>query len=222
MSERVPREADRAPLSRQRVLDAAMAVADAGGLGALTIRSLAQELAVKPMSLYHHVANKDEILDAVIDLVFDEIDPPSDETDWRSDLRRVAISARRVLRRHPWAIPLMESRTRPGPANLRHHNAMIATLRRGGFTIQLAVHAYSLLDSYIYGFVLQEASLPFDAHTATDATADVLAQLGMHHYNHLAEIATKHILQPGYDYADEYAFGLDLILDGLERARGMA
>jgi len=134
-----------------------MAVADAAGIGALTIRSLAQELGVKPMSLYHHVANKEEILDGIIEVVFGEIELPSADAEWRSAMRNRAISARSVLGRHPWATPLMESRTNPGPATLRHHDSVIGTLRRAGFSVQMAAHAYSLLDSYLYGFALQGA-----------------------------------------------------------------
>jgi AcrR family transcriptional regulator len=141
------RSQKRAPLSRERVLRGAVVVADAGGIGSLTIRSLAQELGVKPMSVYHHVANKDEILDGIVDLVFSEIELPSADGDWRSEMRRRAISARRVLRRHPWAIGLMESRTTPGPATLRHHDATVGTLRGAGFSVEMTAHAYALLDS---------------------------------------------------------------------------
>ncbi len=214
-----PRAA-RGALNRDRVLRGALRIADAGGLGSLTIRSLAQELGVRPMSLYHHVANKDEILDAVVDVVFGEIESPEvDDPDWRAALRRSAVSTRRVLARHSWAIPLMESRTRPGPANLRHHDAMIGVLRRGGFTIQLAAHAYALLDSYVYGFALQEAALPFDAGTAPEVTEAILAGFPLAGYPHLAEMARDHVLQPGYDFGAEFDFGLDLVLDGLDRAR---
>ncbi len=210
----------RVPLTRERVTRGAMTVADAGGLGSLTIRSLAQELGVRPMSLYHHVANKDEILDAIVDVVFGEIDSPEgDEPDWRSALRRSAASARRVLARHPWAIPLMESRTRPGPANLRHHDAVIGCLRRAGFPIALVAHAYSALDSYIYGFAMQERALPFDGPEQTAELAEaILSGFPADEYPHLAELTREHVLQPGYDYAEEFEFGLDLILDGLERA----
>ena len=155
--------AERVPLSRERVLRGAIAVADAAGVGALTIRSLAQHLGVKPMSVYYYVANKDEILDGIVDLVFSEIDLPSPGGDWRSEMRRRAISARRVLRRHPWAIGLLESRKTPGPATLRHHDAVIGTLREAGFSVEMTAHAYALLDSYVYGFALQEAALPFTA-----------------------------------------------------------
>jgi AcrR family transcriptional regulator len=208
----------RVPLSRERVLRGALAVAEAAGIGSLTMRSLAQALGVKPMSLYHHVANKEEILDGIIDVVFSEIDLPPADADWRSAMRHRAISARSVLARRPWAIPLMESRTTPGPATLRQHDSVIGTLRRAGFSIQMTAHAYSLLDSYVYGFALQEASLPFDTpETVPDVAQAILAQFSTEKYPHLAELATEHILQPGYDYGDEFEFGLDLILDGLER-----
>ncbi len=208
----------RVPLSRERVLRGAFAVAEAAGIGSLTMRSLAQALGVKPMSLYHHVANKEAILDGIIDVVFSEIDLPPADADWRSAMRHRAISARRVLARHPWAIPLMESRTTPGPATLRQHDSVIGTLRRAGFSIQMTAHAYSLLDSYVYGFALQEASLPFDTpETVQDVAEAILAQFPTQEYPHLAELATEHILQPVYDYGDEFEFGLDLLLDSLDR-----
>ena len=207
----------RVPLSRERLLRGAIAVADAADIGALTMRSLAQELGVKPMSLYHHVANKEEILDGIIDIVFSEIEPPPADADWRSAMRHRAISARSVLRRHPWATPLMESRANPGPATLRYHDSVIGTLRRAGFSIAMAAHAYSLFDSHIYGFALQEAGLPFDRTTAPDVAEAILAQFPSAEYPYLAELTTEHVLQPGYDYGNEFEFGLDLILDGLER-----
>jgi AcrR family transcriptional regulator len=209
----------RVPLSRARVLQTAIAIADASGSSALTMRSLAQALQVKPMAVYHHVANKEEILDGIIDLVFSEIDLPPADTDWKAAMRQRAIAARNVLSLHPWAIPLMESRSNPGPATLRQHDAVIATFRRAGFSIRMTAHAYSLLDSYLYGFALQESvSLPFDATTAPELAEKVLAQFPTDDYPHLAELATEHVLQPGYDYGNEYEFGLDLILDGLEKS----
>jgi AcrR family transcriptional regulator len=207
----------RAPLSRERVLRGAVAVADAGGIGALTMRSLARELGVKPMSLYYYVAGKDEILDCIVDLVFGEIDLPSPGGDWQAQMRRRAVSARRALRRHPWAIGLMESRANPGPATLRHHDATLATLREAGFSVAMTAHAYALLDSYIYGFALQEAALPFDPETVTEATEAIMQQFAGE-YPHLAEMATKHILRPGYDFGDEFEVGLTVILDALTRS----
>ncbi|HEY6276439.1 MAG TPA: TetR/AcrR family transcriptional regulator [Streptosporangiaceae bacterium] len=208
---------ERVPLSRERVLRGAVAVADAGGIGALTMRSLAHELGVRPMSLYYYVAGKAEILDGIVDLVFSEIDLPSPGGDWKSQMRRRAVSARRALRRHPWAIGLMESRADPGPATLRHHDATLGTLRGAGFSVAMTAHAYALLDSYIYGFALQEASLPFNPETVTEATEAIMAQFA-DEYPHLTEMATDHILQPGYDFGDEFEIGLGVILDALTRS----
>jgi AcrR family transcriptional regulator len=200
------------------VLRAAVAIVDAGGLGALTMRSLAGELGVKPMSLYHHVANKDEILDGIVDLVFSQIELPSPGGDWRREMHRRATSARQVLGRHPWAIGLLESRATPGPATLRHHNATIGTLRRGGFTVAMTAHAYALLDSYVYGFAVQEAALPFHGpDTAAEVTGNIAQQLSADDYPYLLEMATDHVLQPGNDFADEFEFGLGVILDALAR-----
>ncbi|MET9957550.1 TetR/AcrR family transcriptional regulator [Streptomyces sp. NPDC006326] len=209
--------AKQAPLSRDKVLAAAVGVADTGGIAALTIRSLAQELGVKPMSVYHHVPNKEAIIDGIVDVVFGEIDLPPADADWRTALRHRARSARSVLRRHPWATAVMESRAHPGPATLRHHDAVIATLRRGGFPFALAAHAYSLLDSYVYGFALTEAALPFDPQDAGGAAAEFLAAFPADGYPHLAEFTREHVLAPGYDHGAEFDYGLELILDGLER-----
>jgi AcrR family transcriptional regulator len=206
----------RVPLSRERVLRAAVAIADATGIGSLTMRSLAHELGVKPMALYYHVANKEEILDGIVDLVFSEIERPSADGDWRSEIIRRAESARQVLRRHPWAIGLMESRKSPGPETLRHHDATIGTLRAAGFSVEMTAHAYALLDSYIYGFALQEASLPFEGpDTVVDVAESMLQQFPADAYPHFVEMATEYILKPGYDFGNEFKFGLDVILDAL-------
>lgn len=212
--------ATRIPLTLERLLRGAVDLADTGGIVALTMRSLAAELGVKPMAIYHHVANKDEILDGIVDLVFAEIDLPSDTASWKTAMRDRAQSVRSVLRRHPWATALMETRKNPGPATLRHHNAVLGQLRNAGFSIELTAHAYSALDSYIYGFVAQEAGLPFDSPETTAEVAEaIMSQFPTEQYPHLAELTAEHILQPGYRYADEFDFGLDLILEGLERAR---
>jgi AcrR family transcriptional regulator len=211
----------RIPLSRQRALQAAVALADSEGIGSLTMRRLAQELGVEAMSLYHHVTNKDDILDGMVDIVFGEIGMPSGGTDWKTAMRRRAHSARAVLSRHPWAISLMESRTTPGPATLRHHDAVIGCLRQAGFSIEMTAHAYSLLDSYIYGFAHQQTNLPFDTEEETRELADaILRQLPADEYPHFVELTVEHVLQPGYDYGNEFEFGLELILDGLERSLG--
>lgn len=173
------------------MLRAAVALADADGLEASSMRRLAQELGVVPMALYKHVANRNELLDGMVDIVFGEIESPPLADDWRSAMRRRAISARDALKRHSWAIGLMETRT-PGPANLRHRNAVMGCLREAGFSFQTAIHAYSVQDAYIYGFAQQERT------------------------RYLAEIALK-LPESGYDNAVEFAWGLDLILDGLDR-----
>jgi AcrR family transcriptional regulator len=218
-----PNTRHRAQLTRRRVLQTALALADRDGVRSLSMRKLAHELGVEAMSLYHHVANKDDILNGIVDLVFSEIELPTGETDWRTAMRRRAVSAREALQRHPWATGLMESRATPGPATLRHHDSVLGILRNAGFSIEMAAHAYSLLDSYIYGFALQEANLPFQT---TDEASTVPKSIHGHsraeEYPFLTELTLEHVLQPGYDYGNEYLFGLDLILDGLERTRAAA
>jgi AcrR family transcriptional regulator len=216
-------EQPRVPLSRERVLRTAIALADQGGVESLTMRRLGQELGVEAMSLYNHVANKDDMLDGMVDVVFSEIGLPPRDVDWRAAMRDRAISARDVLTRHPWAIGLMDSRSTPGTATLRHHDAVIASLRGAGFSIELAAHAFSLLDSYIYGFALQQISLPFSgSEEAAEVAGNILRQIPADEYPHLTELALEHAMKPGYDYPNEFEFGLDLILDGLERARHTA
>ncbi|MEA2564948.1 MAG: hypothetical protein QOD49_125 [Actinomycetota bacterium] len=215
-----PRTKPRIPLSRERVLRSAVAFADQGGIASLSMRKLGDALGVEAMSLYNHVANKSELLDGMVDLVFSEIDLPSGGAGWKTAMRQRAVSARQALSRHRWAIGLMESRASPGPATLRHHDAVIGSLRHAGFSIEMAAHAYSALDSYIYGFALQEASLPFDTAEETAEVAEMIfKQFPADEYPHLTELTVEHVLQPGYDYGNEFEFGLDLILDGLERAR---
>jgi AcrR family transcriptional regulator len=193
-----------------------MALADQGGVASLTIRSLAQHLDVKPMSLYHYVANKTEILDAIVDVVFDEIDLPTAGADWRAEIHLRATSTRRALRRHSWAIGLLESRATPGPATLAHHDAMLGTLRRAGFSVSMTAHAYALVDAYVYGFALAEAAVPFEGpDDVAEVARPILQQLPDGAYPHLVELTNEHILKPGYDFGDEFDFGLDLILDAL-------
>ncbi len=212
------RKVERPPLSRERALAVALALADQGGLEQLTMRRLAEELGVEAMSLYHHVPNKDAILDGMVDLVFAEIEPPSPALDWRTAMRRRAGSVRAVLLRHPWAIRLMESRVTPGPDTLAHHDAVLGCLRAGGFSLALTAHAYALLDSYIYGFVHTELNLPFQTTEEThDVAAAIFERLPPGSYPHLVELTKEHVLKPGYKYGNEFEFGLELILDGLAR-----
>lgn len=206
-----PRQ-ERPRLSRQRVLECAMTIADTGGLSALTMRSLAKELNVKPMALYHYFATKDEILDGLVDLVFAAIELPNVHGQWREEIRRRAHSARQELGRHPWAIALLESRTIQGPATLQHHETMIATLRTAGFSPRMTAHAYALIDSYVYGFAVQEAALPYPR--SNDAFDKYVSA---EQYPYLVELAHEHVLRPNYDFGTEFKFGLDVILDGLMR-----
>ncbi len=224
MSARERRQvASDAGLSKQRVVVEAVRLADRDGVDGLSMRRLAGALGAGAMSLYHYVANKEELLDAMVDIVFGEIELPPEETDWQAAMRRRAMSARQVLARHPWAIGLMESRTSPGPANLRHHEAVTACLRRAGFSALMATHANWLLDSYVYGFALQQSSVPFNtAEELADMTQDVyLPQLSPEEFPYLHEAAAA-LVAAGYDPADEFVFGLDLVLAALEPLRASA
>jgi AcrR family transcriptional regulator len=217
-----PATETRAPLSRERVLETAIALADQHGLEALSMRKLADALRVAAMSLYHHVPNKDQLLDAMIDIVFSEIELPSTDEEWRTAMRKRAVSTREALNRHRWAVGLMEGRSSHGPANLRLHNAVLGCLRGAGFSLEMTVHAYSVQDAYIYGFALQQADMTPETSDDFAATAeqqmetykDVLAD-----YPHLVEVVGGHVATAGYDYATEFLFGLDLILAGLDALR---
>ena len=217
-----PATEPRARLSRERVLEAAVALAARDGIESLTMRKLADELGAGAMSLYHYVPNKDQLLDGMVDIVFSEIEPPSTDVDWRTAMRQRALSTRDALRRHPWAIGLMEGRTTHGPSNLRLHNAVLGCLRSAGFSIEMTVHAYSVQDAYIYGFALQERDM--SPESADDFAAE--AQRQMHEYQavladypYLVEVVGGYVAESGYDYATEFLFGLDLILDGLDKLR---
>lgn len=212
-------ETQKSTLNRAKVLTAAIELADEIGIESLTIRRLADRLGVGAMTIYHHVPSKEEIVDGMIEIVFAEIEKPPPGVDWKTAMRRRCISAREVLRRHPWAAPLMESRTSPGPVNLSHHDAVIGTLRSGGLSIQMTAHAYAILDSFIYGFAFEESVLPA---SGGEGFAEIAEQIAAHfpsdEYPHLAELTFEHVLKPGYDFGDSFEFGLDLILEGLERA----
>ncbi|MEU5157046.1 TetR/AcrR family transcriptional regulator [Glycomyces sp. NPDC021274] len=210
----------RGTLSREKVVRTAVAMADESGGKVPSTRKLAERLGVQAMALYHHFRNKDALLDGMVDFVFSEIELPSQGEDWKAEMRRRAASMREALVRHPWAIALMDSRADAGLATLRHHNAVIGCLRAQGFTVAGAAHAFSLLDAYIYGFVMQELALPFESPgDLEEVAAPILEQAAIEGFPHLAELAMEHALKPGYDYADEFWIGLDLILDGLERHR---
>jgi AcrR family transcriptional regulator len=200
------------------VLTAAVRYADREGLASLSMRRLGEELGVEAMSLYTYVAGKDALLDAMVDLVYSEIDLPSPRTRWRNAVRRRTVSAREVLRRHPWATPLMNARSEPGPHTLHHLDAVLGYFRRGGFTVAQTAHAISAVDAYLYGFALTDLSLPFEtAEETAELATRILAGIPADEYPYLRELTTEHVLQPGYDYGAEFELGLDLVLDGLAR-----
>jgi AcrR family transcriptional regulator len=209
-------ERSRAPLNRDRVVATAVELADEKGEAGVTMRAIAARLGVQAMSLYNHVAGREDVLDGMVDAVFGEIDLPAPTTDWKHAMRDRAASSRAVLRRHRWAVGLMDSRRQPGPATLRHHDALLGALRAGGFSVAMAAHAFSVIDSYLYGFVLQELSLPFANHAELEEVAgDILRGLPADEYPHLTEFVGELALRPGYDYGAEFDFGLTLILDAL-------
>ena len=215
-----PAATPRARITKASVLDAALTLADTEGAEALAMRKLADRLGVEAMSIYYHVPNKEAILTGLIDIVFAEIYLPSPTDEWRSEMHARAVSARDTLVRHPWAIGLMDSRRDPGLATLRHHDAVIGTLRAGGFSIAGTAHAFAALDSYIYGFVLQELSLPFSTEDELSDVADAIVRdMPVDAFPHLTDMAVNHAMLPGYSFANEFEIGLDLILDSLERRR---
>ena len=204
-------------LTRERVLQVAMKLADQDGLESLSMRKLGQHLGVGPMALYYHFANKAEVVDGLVDLVFSEIEVPSGGGDWKAEMRERAISLHDALLRHRWAIGLMESRRRPGPASLRHHDAVIGSLRAGGLDIDEATHAYWVLNGYIYGFALTKLNPLFETSEEVVDVAQGLPASAVDEYPKLAAMI-EHARKPDYGYRDEFEFGLDLILDGLGRA----
>ncbi|MCB5168331.1 TetR/AcrR family transcriptional regulator [Streptomyces bambusae] len=208
----------RPALSLDRIIDAAVAVADRGGLGQVSMRNVGKELGVEAMSLYHHLAGKDALLDALANWIFTRIELPAPGAPWRPAMAGRAASARDVLARHPWALGLIESRRFPGPALLRHHDAVLGCLRGNGFTVTLAAHAFSVIDAYVHGFVLTELNLPFDAEAdagVEEFIGEIEEHLSPDAYPHLVELITENVMHRNYSYADEFAYGLDLILDGL-------
>ena len=205
------------------MLRAALALADEGGIESLTMRKLGQELGVEAMSLYNHVANKDDLLDGMIDIVFGEIEAPSPGGDWKAELRKRAVSTREALNRHRWAIGEMEGRTTHGPNNLRLHDAVLGCLRAAGFSIEMTVHAYSVQDAYIYGFVLQQSDM--SSETPADFAAEAQRQMrdyaaALAAYPHLVEVVGGYVAKAGYDYEAEFLFGLNVVLDRLEQLLG--
>ncbi|HET8988941.1 MAG TPA: TetR/AcrR family transcriptional regulator [Humibacillus sp.] len=206
---------DRPALSRDRIVGAAATVADRRGLTGVSMRNVGRELGVEAMSLYHHISGKDDLLDGLADWVFTGIDLPALDEPWRPAMHARAASSRGRLAAHPWALGLIESRRNPGPALLRHHDTVLGCLRRNGFSVALAAHAFSAIDAYVYGFVLTELNLPMQSGEAADELVAEMA-LPFDRYPHLAEMISVQVLGKDYSYGDEFDFGLGLILDGLE------
>ena len=211
------RPASRPPLNRARILAAAVEIADERGVGAVTMREVASRLGVEAMSLYNHVANKDDILDGMADLVAEQFDLPQDVDHWREAMRRRAVSAHEVFGRHPWAPMLFDSRESSGPSRLRYFDWVLGTLMRAGFSVDDAARAFSLLDSYIYGFGIEQLNFSADGDTSREEMAEaILAYIPAETYPHLYKMAS-HAMQFGYDAEADFDFGLEIILDGLER-----
>ncbi len=225
MGQPEPATEPRAALSTDLVLETAVALADRHGLESLSMRKLADELGAGAMSLYYYVPNKERLIDGMVDIVFGEIAPPSLELDWRTAMRRRAVSTREALNRHRWAVGLMEGRMNPGPASIRIREAILGCLREAGFSIEMTIQAYSVQDAYIYGFALQERSLPFESAEESTAVAEEtiqdVADLAKD-FPYLAEVVAGHVAKVGYDFTAAFEYGLDLILDALEKRRTMA
>ncbi|WP_307854134.1 TetR/AcrR family transcriptional regulator C-terminal domain-containing protein [Nocardioides palaemonis] len=212
----------RPALSRDRVVALAVALADADGVAALSMRALARGLGVEAMSLYHHVDGKEGLLDAMVDAVFAEVHAPRVGGDWRTELRARSLTGREVLRRHRWAVGLMDSRRTPGPATIAHHDAVLGCLMADGFDLAATGTAVALLDAHLYGFVLQEIALPFETEDELAAVgAEILGDEVREAFPHFTAFAEGQALQPGYSFGREFEPTLDLTLDAVARLRGV-
>jgi AcrR family transcriptional regulator len=211
----------RKPLSRERVLRAAIALADGTGMSSLSMRNLARELGVEAMSLYNHVANKSDLLDGMVDLVIGEIEAPSHNVDWKDAMRGRATSAHEVLQRHAWATQLIVSRVNTGPASLHYVEATLGCLRHAGFSFALADRAWNAIDSHIYGFTLQKLNFPFEVDEYAEVAGAYLPHISSEQYPHLRAL-TQLVSERKHTGLQDFTFGLELLLDGLERLRDAA
>ena len=218
MARRSQATAARAPLTKERVLRAALTLADESGIEGLSMRKLAQQLGVEAMSLYNHVANKDDILDGIAELVAGEIEPPPEDADWKAALRHAAIATHQTLLRHRWAAQVWMSVGNVGPARFRHGDTPLRILREAGFSPDLTYHAYHTLSSHVMGFTLYVLSFRFTADEFPDLAANFLRDFPADEYPDLAEHIRQH-MQPRAEHEGAFEFGLDVILDGLERLR---
>jgi AcrR family transcriptional regulator len=210
----------RGVLDRARIIDGGVELADEIGLEPLTIRRLADHLGVRPMSLYHYIRGKDDIVDGMVGRVFDEVERPDAAAPWKDAIRGRAHSLRTALHRHPWAIPIMESRRTPGADILDHHEAMLTTWLATGFPLPIVAHGLAVVDAFVYGFALQEAALPFGKRDGdlTEAGEQIILPLSPERYPSLMRFAAEHVMKPGYDFRDSFDAGLGYVLDGVERA----
>ncbi len=206
------------PLNRERVLQSALQLVDEGGIEALSMRKLAQELGVQAMSLYNHVANKDDIIDGIVDRVVSEIEAPRFDLDWKTAMRRRSISAHEMLLRHPWATMPLVSRINVGPAMLGYINATLGCLHEAGFSLEMADHIWNVLDSHIYGFTLQELNFPVEAENYSEAAKTGLPMIPADQYPYMNKL-THAVIEKRYDGIQDFEFGLELILNGLDRFR---
>ena len=203
-------------ITRQKLLAKAVDIADKKGLAEVSMRKLAARFNVEAMSLYHHVKNKEDLFSGMVDLVLAEVSFDRNSHDWRASMRERAISTRQVLQKHPWALGLLESRPDPGPMTLAYHDSVIGVLLKGGFSLAMTAHAFSLLDAYTYGFIMQEDALPFDDREQMEmVAAGILASMPEGKYPHLKTMMLEHVLKPGYSFHKEFLYGLDMILDSL-------
>jgi AcrR family transcriptional regulator len=207
----------RLPLSRDRILQAALELADEGGIEALTMRRLGQALGFEAMSLYNHVANKDDVLDGILDLVLGESDPPSPAGDWDAAIRTSAISVHEALRRHPWSCTLLMAPERVRPARLRYMDRLLGRLREAGFSAETTYHAYHVLDGHIFGFSLWETSHTYTAEEASNFEAKFAQTITVDAFPYLHEHAEQHFSEGPHREVRAFEFGLDLIVDGLKK-----
>jgi AcrR family transcriptional regulator len=213
-----------APLSKELVLRTAVELADRHGIEWLSMRKLADELGAGAMSLYYYVPNKEELIDGMVDIVFGEIEPPPLDVDWKTAMRRRAVSTREALNRHRWAVGLMEGRS-AGVAGIQVREAILGCLRQAGFSLAMTIQAYSVQDAYIYGFALQEKALPFESAEESTAVAEASLQDVSdlaENFPYLAEVVAGHVASVGYDFDESFEYGLDLILDALDKRRDEA
>ena len=213
------RQGARARLSRPVLIATGVAIADRDGLEALTIRALANELGSKPMSIYRHVDSKEDLLDGMVDLVIAEMEAADADPDWKAAILRRCRSARAALIRHPWAIPLLESRRNPGPELLRHHEATLAALARGGLSLESMARAYALIDSVVYGFAIQEVNLDVRGREQTSEVSEEVAfELDPGEFPHLMRFAAEHAMRPDYSFGEAFDPGVLMLLDAIERS----